>query len=163
MIKAEHSAARVSRFLIVITTTAEPPRINRDSVGGSADVILGDGVTAVPWCQMEAALFAARHRADSREIADSFGEPLWVWLGHDQFFYRTEWQFYHCIGPEWWMLPSMAASFASQQAAVDRVAAKKAAEAEANRKEAERNKLLRQAGQKVKKTRGGDAIADGGK
>lgn len=114
----------------------------------------------VPWDELAAAMHLARRRADSREIADSFGEPLWVWLGHDQFLYRTEWAWYHCIGPDDWVSPHMAASVASQQAAVDREAAKKAAEAEHNRKEAERNKLLRQAGQKVKKQRGRDAIAD---
>ena len=114
MLEAAHKIARTARLMVLVTTTADVPR--------------------VPYTASPGALFgndrahAVEYAAGERARLDATGAVGWVWVGHDQFFYHTVWQWFHCFGPAGWESPQYTASTASQRAVEDMRAAKHAAE-----------------------------------
>jgi hypothetical protein len=90
-------------------------------------------------------------------MADSDGAELWVWIGHDQFFYHSGWQWFQCLGPDDWKSKRLRAAEASFAAAAQLDKCRKEHEKEENAKAAQRRKAT---GQKKGPTV--DAIASGG-
>lgn len=141
----EHQCARKARLLVVVTPTAAPPVMSRDRLPDDAHRfrVFGDGSTAGD-------VRAAReYAAEERRGLDARAEVGWVWIGHDQYFYHSDWQFYHCFGPDGWNSDQRIRSDASFA---------KVEEMDAARKKAERLAALATKGKK-KEPRIADTIA----
>lgn len=153
---------RVARYLVAVTVLAVPPTLARERtpatrfrlLGDSDYLIVGDGVTPVGWSEVGAA------HAELRAACDRVGGLWWVWVGHDQFLYRSDWAFFACRGPAGWVAPHVAASDASFAALARKEAAQRAAERKAAEVERERNRVLNAGRRGKKKTRNADAIVE---
>ena len=152
----EHSKPRVARFLVAIFKDEEPPIMSRDVVPPTARLIV-DGVKPVTVAEFVKVARELRDVADSRTMADSEGAELWVWIGHDQFFYHSGWQWFQCFGPDGWTSKRLKAAETSFAVAADRVKRRHEDEKEANRLAALKRKETGQ-----KKGPAVDAIALGG-
>ena len=138
-----HAVPRISRFLLVVSADDQPPQVRRDDVPQLAGAVvlfkvIGDGVKAVGWGDVCPVAAELRKRADAGEFGES---RRWVWVLHDQFFYRTEWQWFACFGPAGWSSAHMAASAISAAEIVKKEHDRREAEKAATRAAALRRKI----------------------
>lgn len=131
-----HQLARVSRFLVVVTATAEPPKLSREALPDppARFQLFGDGKAGADWAAV------LKLAAEERAGLDARSEPGWVWIGHDQYFYHSQWQFFHCHGPAGWESDTQRASRLSSEELHRRIVARHAAEKAGNAKEAQKRK-----------------------
>lgn len=149
-------SSRVSQVLIVPHPSPEPPKIGYDTRPPGLFRLIGDGVTSADWDEVRAAA------AELRAQCDATGGDWWVWVGHNQFLYCTEWQFYQCFGPLNWASARHVASERSFAAVYKMQADKDAAEKKAGqiRAAASREANRGKRGKKKKVYRNMDAIAE---
>lgn len=125
-------------FLICVTTSGDVPKCPRSMVPGFVvQKIIGNGLEPVDWGTVQAAARAMKETADR-----AGGGPWWVHVGHNQYWYHTEWQFFACFGPPDWESDTKRSSRASMDLIHRQRREAEAREKAENKAEAARRRTL---------------------